>query len=198
MNRVGHLLLGVMLLVPGVLLAEGGRLGRLFFTPEERVAIDQARRLAAFRADNKSQAFAGQELTVNGVTKRQGRTVAVWINGQTPLGEWQFPEWVRATDGGSSNWVEVDLPQEAGTLRVKPGQTADRNRGLIKEAYQMQVVVPPAAPKESAKPVATPQAAPVVSQNPKMSMDDVSNLAMNLREIKKMQEEANRLTSSPR
>lgn len=57
--------------------AEDQRLGRLFFTPERRAALDHQRTL------NFEQAGAeqGTKLTVNGVVRRTDGRSTVWING---------------------------------------------------------------------------------------------------------------------
>ena len=57
-------LLGVLFCLP--VFAEPA-LGRLFFTPTERAALDAARRPLA--------------PTLNGVVKRDGQVRAVWVNG---------------------------------------------------------------------------------------------------------------------
>lgn len=55
-----------------------GELGRLFFTPERRQALDRQRQ---FNIEEKQEAPEDPALTINGVVTRSSGKRTVWING---------------------------------------------------------------------------------------------------------------------
>jgi hypothetical protein len=57
--------------------AEEHALGRLFFTPERRAALDRQRHLNV----EEARVVEGAKLTLNGVVRRSGGKSTVWING---------------------------------------------------------------------------------------------------------------------
>ncbi len=98
-------------------------LGRLFFTPENRQALDQQRR---FRPpENPHEVVDDSPLTVNGLVLRSSGKKTVWINGE----------------------IKNDA-----TLTVKVGDTLDKNTGettpLLGEG---KVVVHPAGKRAKAR-----------------------------------------------
>ena len=98
-------------------------LGRLFFTPENRQALDQQRR---FRPPEKPREVTDDSpLTVNGLVLRSSGKKTVWINGE--------------------------MKNDA-TLTVKVGDTLDKNTGettpLLGEG---KVVVHPAGKRAKAR-----------------------------------------------
>jgi hypothetical protein len=64
-------------LTPGLALAEDEALGRLFFSPERREALDRQRSLNVQQA----RVMEGATLTVNGIIRRSSGKSTVWING---------------------------------------------------------------------------------------------------------------------
>jgi hypothetical protein len=104
-------------------------LGRLFFTPEQRAALD-ARRKARV-PDTPAVAVAASPTTrVDGFVRRSGGPSTVWVNGE-PLGE-HGPEAPRIVRGATSD-PRVSVPVGDGGTRfsLKPGQVLDRGSGAI-------------------------------------------------------------------
>ena len=67
-------LLGVR---PGAAQAEDETIGRLFFTPERRAAMDRQRQFNVQQA----RVMEGASLTVDGVVRRSSGKSTVWVNG---------------------------------------------------------------------------------------------------------------------
>ncbi len=67
----------LFVLLAAALPAKGEALGRLFFTPAERAALDRQRLLGA----QEVQAEQAATLSINGIVRSSGGTTTVWING---------------------------------------------------------------------------------------------------------------------
>lgn len=107
--------------------AEAQELGRLFFTPEQRAALD-ARRKARL-PDNPVSILATPVTRVDGFVKRSAGPSTVWING-----EWtaeHSPEAPRITEPAPS--VSVSVGETGGRVRLKPGETLDRGNGEVRD-----------------------------------------------------------------
>ena len=108
-------------------------LGRLFFTPEQRTALD-ARRKA--RVPDKPAATPQVEspvTRVNGAVRRTGGKSTVWVNGEA------IPE--GAQPGGpqltprSANPSRVSVPAGEGAQRydLRVGESLDRGSGEVRD-----------------------------------------------------------------
>jgi len=131
-------LAGSVLLAAGIFAtapryAQAQQLERLFFTPEQRAALD-ARRKA--RVPDKPAAEPVAELPVtriNGAVRRADGRSTVWVNGET------IPEGAQA-DGPrvlprSPNPGRVSIPAGEGPQRydLRVGETLDRNSGEVRD-----------------------------------------------------------------
>jgi hypothetical protein len=111
--------------------ASGQELGRLFFTPEQRAALD-ARRKARVPDTPAVAVVASPTTRVDGFVRRSGGPSTVWVNGE-PLGE-HGPEAPRIVRGATSD-PRVSIPVGDGGIRfsLKPGQVLDRGNGEIRD-----------------------------------------------------------------
>jgi hypothetical protein len=133
--------------------AEDANLGRLFFTPAERQALEAARK-KNIRAE--VQATAEQpprpqirNVTVSGLVRRSDGENTVWVNGKPVDGSTADGLKVRITAGQGA--VIVHEPEKGRTVRLKVGQHADIVTGRVEESYERrQAVTPPAASPEPA------------------------------------------------
>lgn len=144
-------------------------LDRLFFTPQERVTLEQLRwapaeSLAA--PDRPEEEAAPQEaqplfLTLDGIVSRLDGTQRVWLNGVSYPAT-ALPEHVRLSGTASGGRIEVLVEQKGKTYSLRSGQTLDLNSGEIREAYERGPEPAPAAPdiiQESSSPQQPPAAA---------------------------------------
>ena len=107
--------------------AEAQELGRLFFTPEQRAALDARRR--ARLPDNSASITAVSVTRVDGFVKRSAGPSTIWING-----EWtteNAPEAPRLAEPSPS--VSVSTGETGARVRLKPGETLDRGNGEVRD-----------------------------------------------------------------
>ena len=131
--------IAALLLLTGTLLsvwtagAQAQELGRLFFTPDQRAALD-ARRKA--RVPDKPAAAPVTEspvTRVDGAVRRSGGKSTVWVNGET------IPEGAQA--GGEpaapkvSSPGSVSVPAGEGAQRreLRVGESLDRGSGEVRD-----------------------------------------------------------------
>lgn len=110
--------------------ASAQELGRLFFTPEQRAALD-ARRKA--RVPDKPAAVAVTEsptTRVDGAVRRQGGKSTVWVNGEA-IGE--TPQGPKPSQQGPR--VSVPVPVGEGEQRydLRVGETLNRSSGEVRD-----------------------------------------------------------------
>ncbi len=129
--------------------AAAQELGRLFFTPEQRAALD-ARRKA--RVPDKPAAAPQAESPVtriNGAVRRSGGKSTVWVNGEA------IQE--GASDGAKITGRErgagrVTLPTGEGAQRdLRVGESLDRGSGEVKDVIgegEIRIGPRPGAPKK--------------------------------------------------
>jgi len=114
--------------------------GRLFLTPAQRAALEEARR-KNIRADELAAAKASKpkrppvrDVVVSGVVKRSDGESTVWVNGQPVDGTSDAGLKVRVTSGRAG--VIIYDPDKGRTLRLKVGQSADITTGRVRESYE--------------------------------------------------------------
>ena len=132
-TRARIALVAIAVTLAGVPSAPAQELGRLFFTPEQRAALD-ARRKA--RLPDKPAAAPIAELPVtrvNGAVQRGGGKSTVWVNGET-IAEDAQPDGARVTPR-STNAGRVSIPAGEGPQRydLRVGESVDRNSGEVRD-----------------------------------------------------------------
>jgi hypothetical protein len=106
-------------------------LGRLFFTPAQRSALD-ARRKARV-PDSPTAAVAALPVTrIDGYVKRSQGPSTVWMNGES-LSE-SAPEAPRIdAPGEGAGRVAITIGESGRRTRLKPGEALDRGTGEVKD-----------------------------------------------------------------
>lgn len=99
-------------------------LGRLFFTPEQRKALDARRK--ARMPDKPAAAIASPTVRLDGYVKRSGGKSTVWVNGEPVESPARLPE-------SSEAPVTVSTGDGARPARLKPGETLDRGNGDVSD-----------------------------------------------------------------
>jgi hypothetical protein len=138
--RRGALAIGFALLAPLASHSAEVALGRLFFTPEQRAALEEARRkniraeeLTA-QAAAKPKAPAPRAVVVNGVLMRNDGMAVIWVNGKAV--ENQTRDGLRVSPTASRESVVLRDPAKGRALRLKVGQRADLLSGRVEENYE--------------------------------------------------------------
>jgi hypothetical protein len=139
-------------------------LGRLFFTPAERAALDAQRRAAARPAAAPPAAAASapvapRTLRVDGVVTRSGGPSTVWIDG-VPLPPEGLAHGTRVErPADATQPVVVRLPDGGRRVPVRVGQEVEIGSGKVTERYLLAsppVVPDPSSPAWPGPPVEAP------------------------------------------
>jgi hypothetical protein len=104
-------------------------LGRLFFTPEQRSALD-ARRRARMPDRPAAAVVASPTMRLDGYVKRSGGKSTVWVNREAlDEGGSESPRLPRGTD----DRVSVPVGDTRSRVQMKPGETLDRGNGEVRD-----------------------------------------------------------------
>ena len=132
-RRLGALALIGALAAPVSAQDTEARLGRLFFTPEQRQTLDRQRQVGI---DERAELSADPTLTINGVVTRSSGKRTVWINGVAHNENENPGDVVVTTPGHDPGQVVVHAadspPASAGvgdTVHRHSGETADLLNG---------------------------------------------------------------------
>jgi hypothetical protein len=128
MSRAAALLLGAVLAAAAAPCA-AEELGRLFFTPEQRSALD-ARRKARMPDRPAATAVAAPTMRLDGYVKRSGGKSTVWLNREA-LDE-GAPESPRIPRGADDR-VSLPVGESRERIHMKPGETLDRGNGEVRD-----------------------------------------------------------------
>jgi hypothetical protein len=128
MKRALAILLLCSALAPRAVIAQS--LGRLFFTPEQRDALD-ARRKA--RVPDQPAALAPSPTTrLDGSVRRSSGKSTVWLDGfAVPDGT--QPDGLRVYRGGDPSRVTVTVGEDRRRVDLRVGETLDRATGEVKD-----------------------------------------------------------------
>ncbi len=127
-RRILPLILLASLVVPSAPSA-AQELGRLFFTPEQREALD-ARRKARVPDKPAAAQVASPTLRLDGYVKRSGGRSTVWVNGES-IGVGTSAESPRIDSRDSH--VSVNVGDSPARVELKPGEVLDRGNGEIRD-----------------------------------------------------------------
>jgi len=127
-------------------------LGRLFLTPSQRAALDARR---AERVPDKPAAVEVVEsptTRVDGQVLRSSGRSTVWINGQ-PVREGAQSEGLRLAPGQSSaDGVTLTVGESERNVRLKVGESMNRDTGEVKDVLGDGEVRVSGAPRPRAAP----------------------------------------------
>jgi hypothetical protein len=101
-------------------------LGRLFFTPEQRSALD-ARRKARVPDKPAAVVVASPTTRVDGYVKRSGGRSTVWVNGES------LPEGPAEARLGDGERVSIPLGEAGRRATLRPGEVLDRGTGEVRD-----------------------------------------------------------------
>jgi hypothetical protein len=119
----------VLILIGGVLLlqipaiASALELGRLFFTQEQRAALDARRKARVPDKPAAVTAAASPTTRLDGYVKRSRGPSTVWVNGES------IQENVAERDGR----VGVSVGESGARVGLKPGEVLDRGSGEVRD-----------------------------------------------------------------
>ncbi len=112
---------------------EAQELGRLFFTPEQRTALD-ARRKARIPDKPTAVVVESPVTRLDGLVSRGGGRSTVWVNGE-PVPEGTQPEGIRVQPRrADSGRVRVEIGESDNQVDLKIGQSFDRGTGEVRDS----------------------------------------------------------------
>ncbi len=111
--------------------AQAQELGRLFFTPEQRAALD-ARRKARVPDKPAAAAIASPTTRLDGYVKRSSGPSTVWVNGEGLLETSPEAPRIGATRSDDGR-VSVPVGESGARVGLKPGETLDRSSGEVRD-----------------------------------------------------------------
>ncbi len=127
-----HIVIASILALASSAQAEG--MGRLFFTPEQRVLLDSARGQKV-KIEERMEEPAPEIISLSGVVKRDDGHTTVWLNNravsdrQTAGGISIHPQ------GSASDPVLFAIPQADRVVTLRVGQNLDVTTGQVVEPY---------------------------------------------------------------
>ncbi|HXU41641.1 MAG TPA: hypothetical protein VN675_04895 [Burkholderiales bacterium] len=128
MKRLLLLAAASLALVPA---ARAQELGRLFFTPDQRTALD-ARRKARVPDKPAAAAVASPTTRLDGYVKRSDGPSTVWVNGEGLLETSPDAPRIGATSRDDGR-VSVPVGESGARVGLKPGETLDRGSGEVRD-----------------------------------------------------------------
>jgi len=119
--------------------ADAPELGRLFFTPERRAALERQR---AFNVQ-EAQTLQGNNMSLDGVVYRSGGKSTVWINRQAQTENDSSRTGVSAAVSPGAPGSALLAPGEEAPAKLKVGETINRATGERNTRLGGGVVVTP-------------------------------------------------------
>lgn len=137
-----------------------GALGRLFFTPEDRVYLERLRWTAPevlpSLPERQQENVAVPEdkplvITLGGTVMHGNKGQVVWLNG-VAYKKADLPENVRLPHPVAAGRIEVQAPEQAKSYSLRTGQTLDMNSGQVSELHERKVAAPVAGAESAQDP----------------------------------------------
>ena len=117
MRRACVLVLGLLIFLP----VKAQDLGRLFFTPEQRAALDARRKARVPDKPAAAPLVLSPTTRLDGYVRRSDGRSTVWVNGAS----------VDDTRPQADGRVSVGVGDSRARVRLKPGEVLDRSSGEV-------------------------------------------------------------------
>jgi hypothetical protein len=105
--------------------------GRLFFTPEQRAALDARRKARVPDKPAATPALASPTTRLDGYVSRSDGRSTVWVNGESLLEG--SPEAPRVDPNRNEGRVRVPVGEGGARVGLKPGEVLDRGSGEVRD-----------------------------------------------------------------
>ena len=140
-------------------------LGRLFFTPTQRNALDAGK----YAGTPAPVAPGPRTVHLDGVVTRSDAQRTVWINGTAYHDRSPDGMQVKTSPEAPAS-TSIRIPGKTAATRVKVGQRLDLNSGRIQEDFTRR----PAATENAVAPVESPASRPVIARKSRGAEDSAT------------------------
>lgn len=114
-------------------------LGRLFFTPPQRLQLDVARqqrsRTVLASEEAATPVALPQDVVLRGVVRRGDGKSVVWFNDRPPIGESDGTLKFTTSDRAD---IAVKVPQATSDVKLRVGQRVELGSGRVEETYALR------------------------------------------------------------
>ena len=142
-TRVWHALVGIAIVLSAPALAQQEPLGRLFYSPKERAALDA--NIRSITKQPEKPVYIPPAVTLGGIVTRSDGERTIWIDGRAY--HEGSPEDIRViTRPADPGGAQISVQGVSGRRAVRVGQSLDPTSGHTFERYE---VLPPAAQKQT-------------------------------------------------
>ncbi len=134
MSRLSGFALALLALVSSATQAAEEELGRLFFTPQQRAALDAGRRIASEKISAAKPSNPGglREVELNGIITRSDGERTVWVNGKAYHD--RPPQGMRVNiDPRKPASAQVRLSSKRAPAELRVGQRLDTRTGAVSD-----------------------------------------------------------------
>ena len=160
MTRGPRILLVIAAMLPWLATHSAEPLGRLFFTPSQRAALDAGKPLSKPRIVRDVAPRGPRAVTLNGVVTRSDGESAVWINGHEAGGK-SVSGVSASTSATDPTSAQLRIGGGRNSVRLRVGQHLDPVSGKVRESHQSTIPNAAAAipaPKNLVREVGPPAA----------------------------------------
>jgi hypothetical protein len=151
--RIAAFMIGALLCVSA---SANEPLGRLFFSPAQRSALDSGKVLGAPRISRVQIPTGPRTVTLSGVVTRSDGESAVWVNGRPVDGKAESvtSATVSGTDPAAAR---LKMKGTKSPVKLRVGQSFDNDTGRIQESYTTAPSAGPIAVNKQRTPSAIPK-----------------------------------------
>lgn len=135
MKLYPRVLLVLVALLPWWATHSAEPLGRLFFTPSQRAALDAGKQVGKPRTVRAVAPRGPRAVTLNGVVTRSDGGTAVWINGHEAAGK-TVPGIRASASATDPTSAQLRVGDTGKSVRLRVGQQLDRVSGKVLEPYE--------------------------------------------------------------
>lgn len=135
-----------------------GEYGRIFLTPAQRAALDEARRhkaepppkpvvkkVAPQRPATVEPPRPSGNVVLNGIVRRSDGEATIWVNGVAMPSDAQTGKVQVAPVSGQTGVVQIPNSQAGSRVEIKVGQKLDMSSGTVTESYANRAPAPGAS-----------------------------------------------------
>jgi hypothetical protein len=126
--------IGLVMILALAATAQAENMGRLFFTPEQRVLLDSARGQKV-KIEEQTEEPAPEIVSLNGVVTRNDGHTTVWLNNRAVNDRTTTGGVTIHPQGSASDPVLFTMPQTDRVVSLRVGQNLDVTTGQVVEPY---------------------------------------------------------------